>query len=622
MLKTANKVQNFIRNNIAFIVAIGGIVMFLVYILFSNPDWSLTNAGINLGLITLGIIIIVMLVRYRRRYEVTLSAREKDLQKNIGLKKEISLAQEHMDVVFRVSRKLVESDDESEIINTLLQIAIETMGAAGASYVPLDDRNQPMVSINKGELPFPIMEAWIEYLASPEIRERCGACNQLGEVVSLCPLLNTTPDIVQILSNPRSIYCLPLRCEDRELGILNLYMPNSETIESDKKTFISVITDEVAMAIDRVRLRNKQLETLHKLHRLGKRTEIKALLTSLVDNVFTNLEADFVTLRIESINGQMESEELVSGELRNNTKAILDGLIQSVMVSGEPLLAQDVAGESTNKTGIKSIIAVPLVFTEAGITGVLLAGQYSKSKFYQRQIPVLKTIASHMVLVIQNAKLMAEIEYKTMIEERTRLAREIHDGLAQTLGLLKLQAAQMRNYLNQDDTDGAQDRLSNYYRTLSEAFHDAREAIDNLRIDPYGEGIVGWLSHVLREFQEGSGIESSLEDCRISFDPKPEVHAQLIRIVQEALSNVRKHAEASRVWVICLENAGNLVIEIRDDGKGFSPEYISSQSKHGLRGMQERAELINADFQIISHSNQGTTVRLELPMNEIEDRVI
>jgi signal transduction histidine kinase len=97
-------------------------------------------------------------------------------------------------------------------------------------------------------------------------------------------------------------------------------------------------------------------------------------------------------------------------------------------------------------------------------------------------------------------------------------------------------------------------------------------------------------------------------------DLAPEVQAQLIRIVQEALSNTRKHAEAQQVWVSCHTVSGELVLEIRDDGRGFSPEDVPGPSRHGMRGMRERAELIGAEFQVISRPQEGTTVRLRLPM--------
>jgi two-component system nitrate/nitrite sensor histidine kinase NarX len=90
------------------------------------------------------------------------------------------------------------------------------------------------------------------------------------------------------------------------------------------------------------------------------------------------------------------------------------------------------------------------------------------------------------------------------------------------------------------------------------------------------------------------------------------VQAQLIRIVQEALNNVRKHAKAHSVEIVGRQDGDEVLIEVRDDGLGFAPERVDAGSRYGLRGMQERAEMIGADFQITSQPGRGTRVSLRL----------
>lgn len=107
-------------------------------------------------------------------------------------------------------------------------------------------------------------------------------------------------------------------------------------------------------------------------------------------------------------------------------------------------------------------------------------------------------------------------------------------------------------------------------------------------------------------------------DSQIAGALLPEVQVQLIRIVQEALNNVRKHAKARQVEIDCQRVGQDMVMEIRDDGGGFNVEDVPGPSQHGLRGMRERAELIGADFQVISQPEKGTTVRIRLPVQERE----
>jgi two-component system nitrate/nitrite sensor histidine kinase NarX len=272
-------------------------------------------------------------------------------------------------------------------------------------------------------------------------------------------------------------------------------------------------------------------------------------------------------------------------------------------------------------SGLRSLAAAPLLTPEHNVLGAILVGSRQTRSFHQRQLALLQTIAAQVALVVQNAGLMADLEYKAMMDERTRLAREIHDGLAQTIGFLKLQAAQMRGYLARGEAERARQSSELFYKTLSEAYQDARQAIDGLRISPDESGLSGWLAQTVGEFEDLSTLPVELEMDESDISLSSEVHAQLVRIVQEAFSNIRKHAQAGRVWVACRVVGDDLLLEVRDDGQGFAPEDITGAWRHGLRGMRERADLIGADFQVVSRPQEGTCVRLRLPLKHLEETV-
>lgn len=105
-------------------------------------------------------------------------------------------------------------------------------------------------------------------------------------------------------------------------------------------------------------------------------------------------------------------------------------------------------------------------------------------------------------------------------------------------------------------------------------------------------------------------MDLSKFELKIAYPPT--VQVQLIRIVQEALNNVRKHAKAHIVEIIGRQDGDEVLIQVRDDGLGFAPELVDASLRYGLRGMQERAEMIGADFQIISQPGRGSTVSLRL----------
>jgi two-component system nitrate/nitrite sensor histidine kinase NarX len=249
---------------------------------------------------------------------------------------------------------------------------------------------------------------------------------------------------------------------------------------------------------------------------------------------------------------------------------------------------------------------------------VLLVANKHVKAFSNQQLSFLQTVAGQVALVVQNIDLMAKLEYRSMMDERTRLAREIHDGLAQTLGFLKLKTAQSLTYLERGEIDLTMETVKVCHDVLSDTYQDARQAIDGLRITPSEDGWAGWLGQTVAEFKDYNEISISVHGAELLNPLAPEIQAQLIRIVQEALNNVRKHAHASKIEISCFRSEVDIAIEIWDNGIGFLAEDVPDSSQHGLRGMRERAELIGADFQVTSQTQRGTTVRVGLPITTME----
>ena len=214
-----------------------------------------------------------------------------------------------------------------------------------------------------------------------------------------------------------------------------------------------------------------------------------------------------------------------------------------------------------------------------------------------------------------NEELLEQLEYKAVLEERTRLAREIHDGLAQTLAFLKLEAARLQTYVSKGEVEAVTRALQACHQTLSEAYLDARQAIDNLRQVP-DKALGAWLQTTAADFSTLTGMTVDVSNVCLEHVFPPNVKAQLIRIVQEALNNVRKHAQSCTVTISAFERDGEAILEVRDNGRGFSPGETQPASRYGLRSMRERAESIYADFQIASAPGAGTTVRLQIPIRE------
>ncbi len=208
--------------------------------------------------------------------------------------------------------------------------------------------------------------------------------------------------------------------------------------------------------------------------------------------------------------------------------------------------------------------------------------------------------------------LLPQIEYRAILGERTRLAREIHDGLAQTLAFLKIEIGRAESMLTQGKSEQAARILKDSSRTIGDAYLDARQAIENLRRAP-DDHLATWLQQAAQDFEELSGLPVDV-DLRLTHDFPASVQAQLIRIVQEALTNVRKHAQATRVRLAAWEDGEDTLIEVADNGRGFSSADAVAAARFGLRGMRERAESVGAEFQVTSCPGGGTTIHLRIPL--------
>lgn len=236
--------------------------------------------------------------------------------------------------------------------------------------------------------------------------------------------------------------------------------------------------------------------------------------------------------------------------------------------------------------------------------------------FNPRQTVFLSAITTQAALALSQAQLHTQAQHKAMLEERYRLSREIHDGLAQMLSSLGWQLDHLKTLLDENHRTQLETELGSCRRMVREAYLDVREAIDGLRLqsDPPGS-LASLLQDYVTDFERRSDIKAVLEmDHRpISISPETELH--LLRIVQEALSNVRKHAGAEQVLVqVQTGEAGDrLNLTIVDDGYGFDPAQPRGRTHLGLVTMRERVASQNGDFTLVTGPDRGTRITITLP---------
>jgi signal transduction histidine kinase len=289
-------------------------------------------------------------------------------------------------------------------------------------------------------------------------------------------------------------------------------------------------------------------------------------------------------------------------------------LVSGVQQAGSPLVISDLEQGGPAVEGVGSLLVAPLSGENRHL-GSLVLWATEPYAFTRRHVRLVATLAGQISLLVENHWLYLQAEHHAALAERDRLAREIHDGLAQTLGYLKLRTAQMVGWLGEGGIQRVGDGLRELEGLLAEAYTDAREAIDGLRLRPGDGRLSEWLDPVLSEFQSSSGVQVETT-IPPELSLRPEVGTQLLRILQEALSNIRKHSNATQASLEWGTDTDWLILRIADNGQGFDAADVPPIAQHGLRIMRERAELLDADFQIISRLGEGTQVVIRLPVDE------
>jgi signal transduction histidine kinase len=218
------------------------------------------------------------------------------------------------------------------------------------------------------------------------------------------------------------------------------------------------------------------------------------------------------------------------------------------------------------------------------------------------------------------AQLLEQERALAMLHEREQLARELHDNTAQVLGYTGLKLGASRKLITDGKLAKADDQLAHLENMVTEAHADVREYILNLHTSPTGEKpFFSALGLYLDGFRQNHGIQvnysigEGVDDGLFS----PEVQMQLFRIIQEAFSNARKHAESDCVRVSFERIDGLVRVCIQDNGKGFdSQQAVAAKQGHfGMRFMRERAEQLQGSLRVDSAPGKGTCVVVEVPVN-------
>jgi signal transduction histidine kinase len=277
---------------------------------------------------------------------------------------------------------------------------------------------------------------------------------------------------------------------------------------------------------------------------------------------------------------------------------------------------------------------VPLVARDR-VVGVMNVASADAREFTPEEIALLDSVGRQIGVAVENARLWEEVKEKEVLRsqflekiiaaqeaERKRLARELHDEASQTLTALSLG---LRTLQESKDLTANESQLVENLKSLTTGLMSELHRLA-LQLRPSAldrVGLVGALEQYVREVHHHYALDIQFETEKMDGAVlSPEIEISLYRIVQEALTNVARHAQATHAAVLVQVRDGNVVATVEDDGKGFDPDDAAKKGRLGLFGMQERAALLNGSVIIESAEGAGTTIFIQIPIFTDEKREI
>lgn len=288
----------------------------------------------------------------------------------------------------------------------------------------------------------------------------------------------------------------------------------------------------------------------------------------------------------------------------------------NVLVVRDLYANPDFLRERVKQAGFQAFAGVPLR-SKGKIVGVMDIASLASERPTSEDVSLLSALGNQIGVAIENARLYSQLQEMSALEERQRIAREMHDGLAQHLGFLHFK---LGNLEKRADLQLApiQDEIQQMKQVTSDAYDEVRQAIFGLKMVSRSLGLIPALTEYLHTFGEQTGIAVELRilDERATH-LSLEAEVQLIRIVQEALANVRKHANAQNAGVVFDIEGDKAKIIIMDDGKGFNHEEVACRNgmSFGLQTMKERVESVGGMSDVTSQPGQGSQVNVWLPLH-------
>ncbi|KAA3642863.1 MAG: GAF domain-containing protein [Chloroflexi bacterium] len=382
-----------------------------------------------------------------------------------------------------------------------------------------------------------------------------------------------------------------------------------------------------------IRQRSMQLEALHEAG-LALTTELKLrnLLQKIVDISCELVNAKYGALGVLRDDGSGIEQFITAGLTEEEYNKIGDlpkgrGLLGHIINQRESVIVpsieahEDSVGFPEHHPPMHSLLGVPIIskgelIGDIYMTDKIVDGEES-APFTPQDQQILEMFATQAAIAIENAKLYRQTEQLAILQERERFSMDLHDGLIQSIYAtgLSLESTQK---LVEAEVPEASTVIQHAIQSLNDTIRDVRNYILGLRPQRFqGRDLLDGLDELKRDLRANSFLEINTHPILDDFSElHPESTVELLHIAQEVLSNVRKHARATRVDFKLEQVGDEITLSIEDNGIGFSKPTLELENKlngHGLHNIQERAKALQGEVRIDSTLGQGTLIAVCLP---------
>lgn len=433
--------------------------------------------------------------------------------------------------------------------------------------------------------------------------------------------------ISRMTSNDLSVR-LPVQSNDELGGLAQGFNQMAEHLQQVYGT----LEERVEAETHTLAQRNQELRILYEVTSfLSEPLSQEALCEGFLERIKSALGADGGAVRLYMEDTQkleLVTHEGLSGAFIAREKELNCGecLCGEVIQSGTPAVFDTVNPpkgmklSSCIREGFATATAFSILHGKRRL-GVYNLYFFNSHPVSRQEKSLLETIGQHLGVAIENQRLRSREKELAVFEERNLLAQELHDSIAQGLAFLNIQVQLLQDSLRKNRTDEAMQTAGQLREGVQESYDHVRELLVHFRTRPLQTDLDTAIATALQKFEKQTGIVTELTIIGGGTPLLADDSVQIMHVVQEALSNTRKHAQARHVSVTVYRQFGELEIEIRDDGVGFDPmnePKVMSDWHVGLKIMRERTDRIGGECRITSKTGEGTRVKLRLPPNRKE----